>query len=263
MTLYKPSIYLILLIINLVTGVNAASHGAASRAFLGINIASGSAPGGPVEGVTVVGVTPGGPAQKAGLVVDDVIVEISGVSLTADSERSANRALFGFMKKVSPGDQLPIVYLRDGKALETELVAAQLDPELVPPSGAPFWDELERFGRRFGDEVVDPLRFRWRHQGIFRGMELIELTADLGRYFGAESGLLVLRAPQDDALGLKDGDVIRSIGERTPKNAGHAMRILRSYEPGETVVIEIKRDKRDRKVSMVMPGEASEPDSDT
>src|SRR2546430_6871703 len=52
------------------------------------------------------------------------------------------------------------------------------------------------------------------------------------------------------SLPLKGGDVITSIGGRKPANPSHAMRILRSYETGETVSIEILRKQkrmRDRK----------------
>jgi len=40
---------------------------------------------------------------------------------------------------------------------------------------------------------------------------------------------------------LKGGDVITSIGGGSPANPSHAMRILRSYEKGESVSIEILR----------------------
>src|SRR5256886_17455834 len=46
------------------------------------------------------------------------------------------------------------------------------------------------------------------------------------------------------SLPLKGGDVITSIGGRKPANPSHAMRILRSYETGETVSIEILRKQK-------------------
>ncbi len=221
-------------------------------AVLGINIANGRDTGGPVEGVTIVGVTPGGGADDAGLQVEDVIVEINGVSLMATSERHANQALLEFMAGVSPGDNLKVAYLRDGQANQLTLTADELDPTLIVEPGFPFMRDLERLSRQFGREFVEPFKYRWRHQGLFAGMELVAITPELGRYFGTEYGLLVIRAPADKTFDLQDGDVIRSIGGRTPQDPGHAMRILRSYEPGETVVIGIMRDQRDHDVAVLL-----------
>jgi len=62
-----------------------------------------------------------------------------------------------------------------------------------------------------------------------------------------------VRAPDNEALQLQDGDVIRQIDGRTPTSVSHAMRILGSYESGETVKIEIMRDKRKKTISIEMP----------
>ncbi len=84
-------------------------------------------------------------------------------------------------------------------------------------------------------------------------MELAPLTERLGSYFGTDEGLLVVRAPDDEDLMLEDGDVILSIDGRKPASISHAMRILRSYEGGEELKMEIMRDKRKRTVSIEMP----------
>src|SRR2546425_7956477 len=69
-------------------------------------------------------------------------------------------------------------------------------------------------------------------------LELVGLNPDLGEYFGTKEGLLVVKAPADSSLPVKGGDVILSIGGRKPSSPSHAMRILRSYEAGETGSIE-------------------------
>jgi len=231
--------------------------GAPDRAALGINIASGRHQQGPVEGVAIVGVTPGGAAEAAGLRADDVLVAIDDTSLTADSMRAANERLLQFMRRVKPGQELRLMYLRGDDFLDTRLVAEAFDPGMLPPD-FPFREDLERLGRRFGEEFVEPLQFRWRHYGTFAGMELVSLTPELGRYFGTEEGLLVVRAPAGDDVDLQDGDVIQSIGARVPNDPAHAMRILRSYEPGEELVIGIVRDQRENEVRLVLP-EPEEP----
>ena len=86
--------------------------------------------------------------------------------------------------------------------------------------------------------------------------ELVTLTPKLGRYFGADKGVLVARAPEDSSLGLQDGDVIVAIGGREPQDSRHAMRILRSYQPGESVDIRILRDRRPQNLTAKVPESA-------
>ncbi len=258
MILKKRCNYMKLLIVILVFCISSVVVAASEadperRAVLGINIANGQHAGGPVEGVTIVGIAPGGAAADAGLQVEDVIVEINGVSLMAADERDANQALLGVMAGVTPGEELKVVYLRNGRALHTSLTAGELDPTLMVEPGLPFMRDLERLGRQFDDEVITPLRYRWRHHGLFAGMELVAVTPGLGRYFGADSGLLVIRAPGNAEIDLQDGDVIREIGGRRPQDPGHAMRILRSYESGEEVVIGIVRDREEVEVVVLLP----------
>jgi S1-C subfamily serine protease len=267
MTFHKLNNYLLLIVlIAIFSGRSAIAEVPAAepaqRAVLGINIASGHETGGPVEGVTIVGVAPGGAAADAGLQADDVIVEINDVSLMAASDRDANQTLVDFMSDVAPGDELKIIYLRDGQVNQTALTADELDSDMMVEPGYPFMRDLERLGRDFGEDIIGSLKYRWRHHGMFAGMELVAVTPDLGRYFGTEYGLLVIRAPANETIGLKDGDVIREIGGRQPKDPGHAMRILRSYEPGEEVVIGIMRDQRDHDIAVQLPEPADETDTE-
>ena len=82
----------------------------------------------------------------------------------------------------------------------------------------------------------------------------VELTPELGAYFGAETGILVIGAPSGEPLqGLMDGDVILEIGGRTPNDTGHARRILASFESGETLELEIMRNQRRETLEVEFP----------
>lgn len=222
-----------------------------AAAVLGINIASGDPDSGPVEGVPVVGVSPGGPAEAAGLQTGDVLVAIGGEILTADSAAAASAALIQFMEAANPDDRIDVDYLRDGKTARVTVVAGEFDPSVMRP-GFPFRRSLEQLGDDIHTQLVQPLVRQWRG-GVFAGMELVALTPDLGRYFGTEEGILVVRAPESDLIPLRDGDVLKKIGGRTAQSPSHAMRILRSYEVGEELVFEIYRDRRKQTVEVVMP----------
>ena len=251
--LSKASKLLLLIAITLpiivFAGPASDAHG---RAVLGINIANGQVDSGPVEGVTILGITPGSGADEAGLAVNDVLIRIDEQPLTADAEREANGRLLQFMANVQPGQTVQLSYLRAGEVLETELTVGELDPGLLPP-GFPFMRDIERLSRHLERDLIEPLQFRWRHHGTFAGMELVSISPELGRYFGTDEGLLIIRAPADEKIGLEDGDVIRRIGTRKPSDPGHALRILRSYEPGEELVIEILREQKPRDVRLILP----------
>jgi S1-C subfamily serine protease len=84
-------------------------------------------------------------------------------------------------------------------------------------------------------------------------VELVTLDEDLGAYFGTSEGLLVVRAPGDSDLGLRSGDVILSIDGRAPTSPSHALRILRSYDQGESVSMQIMRNKSRTTVDFMVP----------
>jgi len=75
-------------------------------------------------------------------------------------------------------------------------------------------------------------------------LELVPLNPDLGRYFGTKEGILVINVPAGSQLRLKPGDVVLRVNGRAPSNPVHLLKILRSYDPGESVQLEIMRMKK-------------------
>lgn len=218
----------------------------AGRPVLGVTIGR-NRDDGPVEGVEIIAVSPGGAAAEAGLRAGDVITSVNGESLTSESSDEANDKLLDFMEGVEEGDLLDIDYLRNGNTASVEL------------SPRPVGSHAFAFGVPGFDVEVSPggpnvYKWAWRTDGsVWGGMELVALSEQLGKYFGADKGLLVVKAPDNDELELQDGDVILEIDGREPTSVSHAMRILGSYESGEALNIEIMRDKRKRTLSLTMP----------
>jgi hypothetical protein len=60
-------------------------------------------------------------------------------------------------------------------------------------------------------------------------------------------------APKLKTLELPDGDVIKTIDGREPTDVRHAMRILNSYESGESLKLGIMRDKKKRTLEVEVP----------
>ena len=91
--------------------------------------------------------------------------------------------------------------------------------------------------------------------GPMADMELARLTPGLGRYFGTDTGVLVVRAPPNGGLGLQDGDVILSIDGRKPIDSSHVIRIFGSYDPGEKLTLDVLRLHRRISVVTTVPAE--------
>ena len=207
---------------------------------------------GPVEGVAVLGVTPGSAADEAGLRAGDVLTSVNDESLSADNGEAAARRLLDFMQGVEEGDKIDVEYLRNGNVGKVTVEPRRIEEESMFFAGRDFTmppmpfdpEDLEHFKHQF--------RFAWGGNS-WGDMELVELNEGLGKYFGTDEGLLVVRAPQTNTLQLEDGDVIQSIDGRKPKSVGHAMRILGSYQPGESLELSIMRDKKRRNLDIEIP----------
>lgn len=225
---------------------------------IGITIESNEKSG-KVEGVEVGGVTPESAADDAGLRAGDILTAVNGEALSADSSVDANRRLLDFMEGVEEGDKIKLDYLRNGKRESVELTPRVVEMHAfswVPDAGHVQVPDAP--GHVFAPNVVDPLRFKFGFPLVgsaWGDMELVALNAGLGRYFGTDTGLLVVSAPKAEGIDLQDGDVIQSIDDRTPSDVRHALRILSSYESGETVELAIMRDKKKRTIKIQVPAD--------
>jgi membrane-associated protease RseP (regulator of RpoE activity) len=229
-----------------------ARPGMSQRAMLGISIGEAEDAKG---GVHVDGVTPGGPASEAGLKAGDVIVSIDGKNLR-NTDKSSDAALVAHMRTLKPGDKVKVEYLRDGKSHSAEVTTEGMDR-------AHFMAALPALRPMMGVAPVpgvpgEPftMGFRAFPGAHFLDMELVTLTPKLGRYFGTDKGVLVVKGPRSGEFKLEEGDVIVDIDGRTPQNGAHALRILRSYQPGEKLTLNILRDRKPVKLAATMPKDA-------
>lgn len=223
------------------------------KPMIGITI-EGDDKSGPVEGVEVGGVTPGGAADDVGIRAGDVITSVNGESMSAENSMLADKKLFDFMHGVEEGDELTIEYLRNGNVGNVDLKPRVSDSQVFAWSSGGPGMHIEKIPGV--PEVVREFRFDgrfpWADSGL-GNMELVELSEGLGKYFGTGSGLLVVSAPKSEAFELQDGDVIQSIDGRVPKNVRQALRILGTYEAGDSVKLGIMRDKRKRTLEIEIP----------
>jgi S1-C subfamily serine protease len=222
------------------------------RPRIGITIAPSDEGDGPVEGVRIIGVTPGSAATDAGLRSGDVITSVNGESMSGDTPMAANKRLLGLVKGVEEGDKLEIEYLREGNVGKCTVEPRVIDEKMFVFRG-PGAEDLQMEIPVAPGAPAAPLSLVFGGVRGWADLELVELNDGLGKYFGTKDGLLVVKAPNSGALELEDGDVIQSIDGREPQSVGHAIRILSSYQPGEELELAIMRDKESRTLKVEVP----------
>lgn len=234
------------------------------RAIIGVQLDDTAAG----EGARVLDVSPGGPAAEAGIRAGDVITAVNGKDVKGgDAARQVER----IVRELKPESKVRIKVSRNGEAEEFTVTTRRgtafaffgagpggLAGTPVPPpmaafsappalSAPPARPAAPLF--QFGPGSM-PLLLAG---GPLAQMELATLTPRLGRYFGTDKGVLVVRAPADGALKLEDGDVILSIDGRVPESGPHATRILASYQPGEKLDLRIMRDRKPMNIETSRP----------
>ncbi len=258
------------------------------RARLGVTV-SLEARDSDTRGAYIESVTPGGPAAKAGLRSGDIVTKIDGQSVldrarkASPDESVPGLRLIELAAKLEPDDTVKIEFYR-GDALRTVDLVTGDEPiewtaegnvmRLSLPDGERVWQfpglrfeprvEVAPDESLFGPHIqrLDIAREpgNWgvfMSRGAISSLELAPLDDDLGSYFGTTDGVLVVRAPEQESLGLKSGDVILSIDGRKPSSPSSAMRILRSYESGEKVTFDIMRQKRRTSVTGSIESQAT------
>jgi membrane-associated protease RseP (regulator of RpoE activity) len=215
-------------------------------------------------GAVIQAVTPGGPADEAGIEAGDIIAEANGRPLgrTERREDAPGEKLVEVIGELEAGETLSVKFRRGDQTGTADVVVRPLEPSVYslgvpldsnvlivePPDVRVRVPEPARIRMRYGEPIFEAfLPFGWL------SMELVTLDEELGAYFGASEGLLVIRAPTSEVIDLKAGDVILSIDGRAPESPSHALRIMRSYEPGESMTLHIMRDRQRTTVEVTVP----------
>jgi S1-C subfamily serine protease len=180
--------------------------------------------------VDVLGVTPDGPAEHAGIRAGDVLLSLDGVDLGHDGVQTVRKIL----RAHKPGDVVKVELKREA---EQKTVQVTLDDSRLALKI--YLDQTQK--RELGKPP------------LWRDLRLAAVNPELGAYFGVSDGVLVLNAPQDGEPPLKAGDVIVRIGDRAPRSPTEAARLLRTYDPGQKIAIEVMRQKQLQTLTVTSP----------
>ncbi len=140
------------------------------------------------EGVIIAQIMPGSPADKGGLRVGDVVVEVDGQRV------SEVRELQFKIMRTEPGKEINLKVIREGKEISLRIKVGEM-PEEMPTAG----EEL-------GEAEL--------------GLVLRDLTPEEERRLGTKGVLVVRVNPNSLAMqsGIISGDVILQVGNRPVSN---------------------------------------------
>ena len=215
-------------------------------------------------GAFVSAVTPGGPADRAGLRSGDLVLRLAGKPVLRPgmpAEVSPGIRVIELASQLAPNDTIAVEFRRADRRRTVSLVTAP-DPDYGMLAGrldslrhlhgqaeamtralAERQEELSRIRTRTTAPRMEKMTWM-RIAGPLAGLEFATMNPSLSEYFGVSEGVLVTRAEAGAPLGLRGGDVILRVDGRKPANPAHLARILASYEAGEQISVEVFRSRK-------------------
>lgn len=250
------------------------------RGMIGVVFSDDDA--GAIKGLRVDAVTPGGPADKSGIRHGDVVVAIDGKAVAIGNKVELPER----MQNLKIGQSITLDVMRDGKKSQITVKAERREPYNF---GAEFahmdlgdMHELQELGRHgvlppdFDKHVHEQVERAMSHAHVAEraaerageqvrrafdrvnfstpwwGLNLTSLNPDLGGYFGADKGVLVLSA-NETLKGLKPGDVLLEVAGQKVERPEDALRLLREQPAGSDVKVQVLRQRKTLSLSMRAP----------
>ncbi len=169
------------------------------------------------EGALVADVTPGGPADNAGIKRGDIILEFDGKSINAMSDLPKTVAIH------KPGTSSEITYSRNGGERHAKITLGELPDEVAQSSGV------------IDNQIENEL-----------GLVVQEINPQIQKRFSLDTGNgVVITGVQPgsvaDESGLKTGDIILEINKSYIGNLENYRNALDSLKKGQTALFLIQR----------------------
>jgi serine protease Do len=201
------------------------------------------------DGVLVSDVLEDSPAEAAGLQHGDLILSVNG--RTVDDPAQFTRRI----RRIDAGQGAELELIRKGERMtltatlaeapENEFMVRAPRAMVAPGDGKAIWIDEDD-----GPFTVHQFpRVARLGGGGHLGVNIHDLDADLGRYFGTEEGVLILGVREDSPAGeagMKAGDVILSVDGEKVGTTTDLHDALAEFEPGDEIEIAFMREKREQ-----------------
>ncbi len=201
-------------------------RGSVSRGLLGVNIQDVNRDFARTlglerpRGALVSGLTPGGAAEKAGILVQDVILSFNGREILRSSD------LPPLVGATTPGTRSEVEVFRDGKIRAIELVVGELPGESAAT------------GSRTPAET---------QPANLLGLRVEDISSEQRERSGLGEGEGVLVTAVSGAAqraGVQPGDVIMMVGREAVSSAAQFAAVTEGIEIGDSVMLLVRRGEQ-------------------
>lgn len=194
------------------------------------------------DGVVVSKVLEGSPAEKAGILKDDIITELNGTTMKKPGTLSR------LVGKFEPGKKVNLTIFRSGKKKTVNVELGK---------------KVHKKAHMHKDFMKKYHKFQPNAQ---MGVKISDLNDDLSGYFGVKSGdgVLILKVNEESAAskaGLKAGDIIVKVNNEAVSSTNLVREIISEFDAGEEVTVDIVRKNSAKSVKVLLE-EADSPEHD-
>ena len=185
------------------------------------------------HGVVVSWIKEESPADDAGIMEDDVIVEVDGKKIKRPE------TLTRIIRKIKPGTEVKVVLYSDGKKETVDVKIGKV---------------RSKYSFSFGDSDNS---FFMIGSTPYMGVSLQELNKDLAEYFSVkhDEGALITDVEEDspaEEAGLKAGDVILKVENEKISEPDDVKEMVAEFEEYDEISVEVMRHKKKKTFKVVL-----------
>jgi predicted metalloprotease with PDZ domain len=201
------------------------------------------------SGVLVTKIEEGSPAEKAGLLQEDILYLFNGVAV-----KDAGH-LASLVRAEKPGSKVALVIYRDGsKKRITVTLGERKKPAIITDDFGAYNEELKQAMRDAKKSMTTVYKESLMMKGRL-GMVLHDLSEELGEYFDVKKGggALVLDVETDSPAGkagIRSGDVIIALNGEAVTDVEDFMDALSEASDVDTVSIDVIRKGAKRTIEL-------------
>jgi membrane-associated protease RseP (regulator of RpoE activity) len=232
-------------------------------------------------GAYIQAVTPGGPADKAGIRSGDIITKVAGKAIgSAEKPRDGSNQSLVSIKLIEAvgaleaGKAVRFDYRRDNNnrnvmitPMEERAVLVSRNLRELPLAqqqaivgdrsvryidGVPVGPGAPQPNGRMTMTLPSVSAFTFTTGALAR-IEMAQVNEKLGSYFGVTSGVLVVNVPTEGNMNLQPGDVITAVDGRRIETPNEFLRVLRTYDAERSFKLQVTRQKRQEVITTTLP----------
>lgn len=190
------------------------------------------------------------PAEEAKLLEEDVIISLNGEKVTDVDD------LLDLLEETKPGDNVKLIIVREG---EKKNITVTIDERPKSFNKYAIKNKIKNkikhgiFYSDDDDNDVKTFNFGDKAHG-YLGVHLVDLSEQLGDYFGVSDGegVLISSVEEDspaEKAGIKAGDVVLSADSEKIEDSGDLSDAVLGHDEGDKIKLVVLRDGHRKEIT--------------